>query len=351
MKSLKRSTLLLSLALPLAAAASAAPAVETTKAQLRELAPTVTAAGQVQSRSGADMAAGVAGQLAWVAEPGTRLNKGEAIARMQRDELDLLRAEQVARVTRGELALKQSQRELERLRAAGNAVSRFQLDQSESAAELAKSDLDIARATLKQTDERLSRTELRAPFAGVVSERLKHAGEEVNRGEIVARYADTDHLEVRLFLPLKHVRAIAAGSTVKVLIDEREVAARVRAIVPVGDLRSQSFEALIDVPATVALTVGRSVRVELPLEAPQQALAVPRDALIIRSEGMAVYRVKAGKEAGKKNVQRVRVKPGVAAGAWVAVEGELQAQDDIVVRGAEMLHDGDEVDVIGEHKV
>lgn len=325
-----------------------APAVETSKAEMRKLAPTVTAAGQVQSRSGADMAAGVAGQLEFVAEPGTRVAKGEVIARMDVAELRLQRAEQAARLTRGEVALKQAERELERLRASGNAVSRFQLDQAENTRDLARADLEIAGAALRQTDERLSRAELRAPFAGIVSERLKREGEEVNRGELVARLHDTEHLEIRLFLPLRHVRAIQPGSVVNVQVGGGDFAqARIRAIVPVGDPRSQSFETLIDAPQTATpLAVGHSVRVELPLESPKLALAVPRDAIVIRTEGMSVYRVKDG-----QTVERVPVKTTIAEGKWVAVEGALAADDAVVVRGAESLQHGAPVKVIRNRPV
>ncbi len=347
---MNKSLLLALLLLPLTAAAQGRPAaVEITKAELRQLAPRVVATGQVQSRSGGDMAAGIAGRLDWVAEPGARVKKGEAIARMDTGELRLERAEQSARVIRNQVALKQAERELERLRASGTAVSRYQLDQAENTRDLTAADLEIAQATLRQTDERLSRTEVRAPYAGIVSERLRREGEEVVRGDVVARLHDTEHLEIRLFLPLRHVRAIAPGSIVAVQLgDDQIVDARVRAIVPVGDALTQSFETLIDAPQmNPPLAVGRSVRVELPLEAVREALAVPRDAVVIRTDGMAVYKM----QKDGKSVVRVPVKTGVAEGTWVAVEGALAPNDDVVVRGAESLHDGDPVTVIGTKPV
>jgi RND family efflux transporter MFP subunit len=333
---------LLAFSLPALAQAPKAAAVHVAKAEMKSLAPSVTATGQVRSRAGADLAAGVGGRLAWVAEPGTKVAKGALVARLDLDEMRLQRAEQAARVTRGELALKSAQRELERLRDAGDAVSRAQLNQAEDARDLAKADLEVARATLQQTQERLSRTELRAPFAGVVSERLKREGEEVARGDLIARVADPEHLEVRLFLPLRHVRAIAAGDRVQVQVGEHRATAPIRQIVPVGDARSQSFEALIDAPQMEPpLAAGSSVRVELPLQAPQQALAVPRDAVVIRADGLAVFKVGADQKA-----RRVPVKTGIAQGQWIEVDGELSAEDPVVVRGGESLHDGDPVQVL-----
>ncbi len=342
MKPRSLACLLVALSMPALAQEPKAAAVQVAKAEMKNLAPSVTTTGQVRSRAGADLSAGVAGRLAWVAEPGTHVAKGQAVARMDLDELRLQRAEQAARVTRGELALRSAQREVDRLRAAGDAVSRAQFNQAEDARDLAKADVDVARATLRQTEERLSRTELRAPFAGVVSERLKREGEEVARGDIVARVADPEHLEVRLFLPLRHVRAIAAGDRVQIEVAEHHATASIRQIVPVGDARSQSFEALIDVPRMdPPLAAGSSVRVELPLQAPQQALAVPRDAVIIRADGLAVFKI-----GGDQKARRVPVRTGIAQGQWIEVDGALSAQDAVVVRGGESLHDGDPVQVM-----
>ena len=346
MKQKSLSLLLLLLPVAVSAQQERPPTpVETAPAAMRPLAPRVTVTGQVQSRAAADLSAAVAGRLAWVAEPGARIVKNGLIARLDTDELQLQKLEQVARAKRGEISLQQLRREADRLRTLGTAVSRVQLEQAESARDLAAADLDIARATLHQTEERLSRAEVRAPFAGVVSERMKRNGEEVNRGEAVARLMDPDTLEIRLFLPLRHVRAIKPGDQVTVRFEGRESTARVRAIVPAGDSRSQSFEVLVNVPDS-KLSAGSVVQVELPLGEPQALLAVPRDALIIRADGMTVFRVIPGEKDTKK-AERVTVKTGVADGVWVQIDGAIKVSDSVVVRGGENLQDGATVKIVG----
>ena len=334
------------LLLPLAAIAQQPPpsAVETAPVSMRELAPHLTVTGQVRSRTAADLSAAVGGTLAWVAEPGTRIAPGGVVARLDTDEMNLQKLEQAARVKRGEINLAQLVREAERLQALGTAVSKVALEQAEANRDLAAADLDIARATLGQLQQRLSRAEMRAPFGGVVAERVKRAGEEVARGETVARVLDPETLEIRLFLPLKHVRAIRAGDKVTVSSDGKAGRARVHSIVPAGDARSQSFEVLVELPAArdLRLVSGSVVQVELPLGQPQTLLAVPRDALIIRADGLAVYKVGADNKA-----VRVAVTPGVADGEWIAVDGALGDDDRVVVRGGENLHDGSVVKVVG----
>ena len=317
--------------------------VRVATAQLRELAPVVNAAGTVRSRAAADLAAAVGGRLQWVAEPGTAVETGDAVASLDTRELALVRDEQAARVARARVNLESLERELTRLKASGAAVPRFNVDQAESNRDLARADLDVARALLAQTDEQLQRSRITAPFAGVISDRVRRAGEEVARGEIVARLVNPDELEIRLFVPLRHVRAVQPGQVVKVRVERTEFTAKVSTIVPAGDPRSQSFEVLVKAPKVEGLLApGNTVQVELPLGQPQRRLAVPRDALVIRADGLYVYRVDAEQRA-----ERIEVEAGVADGDWIGIDGDVQAGDQVIVRGAELLRGNEKLQIIG----
>jgi multidrug efflux pump subunit AcrA (membrane-fusion protein) len=69
---------------------------------------------------------------------------------------------------------------------------------------------------------------------------------------------------------------------------------------------------------------------------------VPRDALIIRADGLYVYRV-----TKELRAERVDVKSGTADGGWIAVDGRLAAGDSVIVRGGELLRGNDKVQVVG----
>jgi RND family efflux transporter MFP subunit len=184
-------------------------------------------------------------------------------------ELSLARAEQAARVKRAGVNLTSLDRELERLRASGTAVSRFNVDQAQANRDLAAADLEVARALLAQTDDQLARSRITAPFDGVVADRMRRAGEELGRGDVIARLVNPDELEIRLFVPLRHVRAIQPGHVVNVTADRRRFTAAVSTIVPAGDPRSQSFEVLVKAPPVEGLLApGNTVEVELPLGTP-----------------------------------------------------------------------------------
>lgn len=325
----------------LAVAENPAAPVRVAAAELRKLSPTVPVSGQVQSQSTVDFAASVEGNLVWVADVGTPVKQGQVVARLDTAQMGLQRAELAARVTRAQIALKQAEREYQRLHDAGDAITREQLDVQENTRDLARSDLEIARASQHETEEKLSRMEFRAPFSGVVVERVKRAGEYAALGDVIVRLGGSGGLEIHLFMPLRHVRAVTAGSEVAVRIDGVESHAPVKSVVPVGDPRSQSFEVVLDAQRMQPLpAIGALAHADLPLGVPQQLLAVPRDAVIIRADGMSVFRVRGGK------AEKVTVKPGVADGEWIAIDGGVAAGDQVVTRGGESLHDQDKVQIL-----
>ncbi len=310
-----------------------------------EIAPTVAVPGTIYSRNEVQVTAGVAGQLIAVAEPGTFLEEGESIARMDTRPLLLQRAEQEALLERENINVRQLESQLRRQRELGgsNLVSEFEIEQTEANRDLAISDANITKVRIRQIDDQIQRANVRAPFSGIVISRAHRAGEDVARGEILARMTDIQNMEVRAFVPLKHLPRTTVGDAIEIFATEVSLAGHIRALVPTGDVRSQTFEAIIDLPqnASASWTVGQLVSVAVPIKARATALAVPRDALVLRSDGSFVFRISAEDKA-----ERIRVEVGDSAGMLVAVTGALDEGDRVAIRGAENLREGADVKVM-----
>jgi len=310
-----------------------------------EVAPTVAVPGTIYSRNEVQITAGVAGQLIMVAEPGTVVQQGEAVARIDKRSLRLQRAEQEALLARAEINIRQLESQLRRQRelASSSLVSEFELEQTEANRDLAVSDADITKVRIRQIDDQLRRADVTAPFTGVVISRSRRAGEEVARGEVLGQMTDVQNLEVRAFVPLKHLPRTAAGQSIDVFATDVTYTGTIRALVPTGDVRSQTFEARIDLPmsATRDWTVGQLVSVAIPIRPRQLALAVPRDALVLRQNGAFVFRINEQNKA-----EQVRVDVGDSDGDLVAVNGDLAEGDRVAIRGAENLSEGSEVRIL-----
>ena len=322
-----------------------ARAVQISTVSQTEVAPTVAVPGTVYSRNEVQITAGVGGRLVMVAEPGTVVSQGDYVARIDKQSLRLQRAEQEALLERAHINIRQLESQLRRQKelASSSLVSEFELEQTEANRDLAVSDANIIRVRIRQIDDLLQRADVRAPFSGVVISRSRRSGEEVARGEILGQLTDTQNLEVRAFVPLKHLPRTASGQSIDVFATDAAHTGSIRSLVPTGDVRSQTFEARIDLPASATRdwTVGQLVSVAIPIRARQLALAVPRDALVLRQNGSFVFRINAENKA-----EQVKVEIGDSAGDLVAVRGELEAGDRVAIRGAENLSEGSEVRIL-----
>ncbi len=322
-----------------------APVVQIAYVSQTEITPTVAVPGTIYSRNDVQLTAGVAGQLIMVAEPGTVVQAGQAVARIDRETLMLQRAEQEVLLERAEINIRQLDSQLRRQRelAGSSLVSEFELEQTQANRDLAVSDAKLTRVRLRQIDDQIRRADVRAPFTGVVTSRERRAGEDVARGEILAAMTDVRNMEVRAFVPLKHLPRTVVGDAIEVFATDTQFSGTIRALVPTGDIRSQTFEARIDLPAEASdrWTVGQLVSVGIPIRSGEATLAIPRDALVLRQDGAYVFRIN-----DENRAERIEVNLGDSSGDLIGVSGTLQAGDRVAVRGAENLREGAEVRIL-----
>lgn len=321
------------------------PVVQVAEVSRTELTPTVAVPGTIYSRNEVQVTAGVAGRLTWVAEPGTLIEAGEPVARIDRESLLLQRAEQEALLERAQINIRQLSSQLRRQRElqSEHLVSEFELEQTEANRDLAVSDAKITKVRIRQIDDQIRRAHVLAPFSGVVISRLRRAGEDVARGEVLGQLTDVRSLEVRAFVPLKHLSRTDVGQSLSVFAGESQHEGTIRALVPTGDVRSQTFEARIDLPAaaTANWTVGQLVSVGIPIRGQASTLTIPRDALVLRSNGSFVFRIN-----GDNKAEQVSVSVGDSSGELIAVSGDLAEGDRVAIRGAENLSEGAAVRVM-----
>jgi len=317
--------------------------ITVTEVMSTSVAPTVPAAGTVFSRNETQITAGMAGRLEHLAEPGDFVEAGTAVAIFDCEMLELQRERQVAEADRATINVEALAREVTRLQSVrdANVIAEIQVDRTVADRDLARSDLRIARIAVRETDSQLSRCSVRAPFSGVVTQRLRNAGEDVERSTILAAMTDTTNLEVRASVPIRYLPRMRVGQAAEVRMNELHLEARIRKVVPAANSQSQTFEVRLDLPedAPYLVAAGQLVSVNLPLS-PNVALTVPRDSVVLREDGAFVMRINDDAKA-----ERVAVEVREASGDLIAVRGALQSGDRVAVRGAEALDDGERVAV------
>ena len=310
-------------------------------AQRDTFSATLWVSGTVISQNDARIAAETDGRITWVADVGSRIEQGEAIARIDAEDLRLDLADSEAQLASLKSQLKYRDSSLQRFQklAASNNAAATQLDEAQSQLDMTRQEIKRAEVAIAQIKRRIKQTEVLAPFPGIVVERVVQTGEFVNRGAQVARLVDTEHREIRAQAPLSVAGWIREGMQVSVEHEDRESLSPVSYVIPVGDDRSRMFEVRIAAndPAWI---IGSPVRIALPNSEPRELVAIPRDGLVLRGSDIYVMRVNSD-----NTVEKITVETGIGLGGFVEVIGNVEQGDRIITRGGERIQAGQAVTI------
>lgn len=312
-------------------------------AQMRELAPTAQYSGSVISKNDARLSSEVEGRLTWVAEIGTTVTQGEIVAKLDDIFLQQQRDEELATIQSEKAKLQLYEKEVARYQRliSQNNVAQNQLDQSISDRAVASSNITAARARLAQIEERIDRSSLRAPFAGVVTERFSQAGEWTQNGSPLVRLIDIDQPEVQVRVPQHIYPLIKIGSRIQINNHNQTMIAVVQTIVPVGTTSSRLFE--LRLKPEQSLPPGTLVRLSIPTAQSKQVISIHRDALVLRKGSISVFRI------NEENVaEQVPIEVGIGDGDHIEIIGNIKVNDRVVTRGGERLRPGQTVKVTNE---
>jgi multidrug efflux pump subunit AcrA (membrane-fusion protein) len=269
---------------------------------------------------------------------------------INRDKLRLARAEydrQTALRQRGliaeqdvehtELAVRRLQEELERVQ---SGLLEAQMQHA-----VAVADAKAAEAALARARQALADTRVRAPFAGLISEKRTTLGEHVAPGTVLYSLADLTRVKIVIRVPAAEVRFLRPDtySDISVRAFPEPFQGRVAYLGPQADAETRTFPAgiLVDNPGPPHLLPGMFARVSVPVRTYPKAILVPR-ASVVQADGMSVVFV-VDPEGGK--VHRRVVTIAHTFGSRQLITQGFRPGDLLVVRGQRQLHDGTTVQV------
>lgn len=318
-----------------------APSVNVVTAEMKKLSPVAWVSGTVVSRNNSQLAAEVSGRLVGLAELGAEVKKDEVIAQIDDKTIKIQLRENKASVENAQSRLDFLESEVKRKKtlARRNLSAITDLDETISQRDVAKGDLAAAQARVEQTLQNLEYSQLKAPFDGLVAERLSNQGEYVNSGTAIIRLVETANLEASVFAPLTAYRYLKQSDSLAVESPLGNGMAPIKTLVPVADSRSHLMEVRLDM-SKFDWPVGLDIKVAVANGEAKEVLAVPRDALVLRREGTSVFRINQ-----ENSAEQVQVEVGLGAGEYVAITGDVNVGDKIVVRGAERLRPGQAVQI------
>ena len=316
----------------------------------------ISVPGTVTSPRTSLLSTSVAGLVAELAvEEGRRVETGEALLKLD-DELAALALERLqADVRRAETALTDAKRRLAEAEEVGPArgVARTAIESLRAEVSSDEPALLSARAAAKEQRALVDRHTLRAPFAGVISQRFAELGEWVNPGDGMLELVATDRLRFDFRIAQDYFGKLAQNTPVGIRLDalpDTTLEGRVDTIVPVKDPGARTFlvRVLADAGEVSAfIAPGMSVGGRFSLDTGRQGVAVSRDAILRFPDGrVTVWVVESPTEAP---VVRERVvETGLEFDGAVEIVTGLGAGELVVVRGNETLQDGQAVTILGK---
>jgi RND family efflux transporter MFP subunit len=349
--------------------ALAAPEIETvTVAVSRDVQPSagtpiLTASGYVVARRQAVVSAKIQGRLEDLrVEEGSKVKKGEILARLESFDFAAAVNRARAAVQRAEADLAEQERLLrvaERL-AAEKVLAEDQREAAQSRVRIAKAQLAQQEADLAFVEAQMQHTVIRAPFAGVVIKKMAEVGESVApippgvnisiaSGAIVA-LADLATLEVEADVAEANVAKVGSGQPAEVTVEaipDRRYEAVLRQVIPTADRTKATVMVKVtildkdenlkpEMSAKVTFLEPETEVEEEPEEAAPVVL-VPREAVVSRGSRSVVFLVRDG------TVQERPVVLGTPRKGRVIVKDGLAGGETLVARPPDGLADGDAV--------
>lgn len=294
----------------------------------------ITAVGSLRSDESITVRPEVAGRISAIQfSEGQRVTKGATLIKLDPsiNEADVQQA-------RANLKLARSKFD----RAVDLAKSNFISGQAKDEAE---NNLRVAEAVLQLAEAKLAKTEVKAPFSGIIGLRVVSIGDYVKEGADVVNLESIDPLKVDFRVPEIYLKQVQVGQSLEVALDAlpgRIYEGKVFAINPLFDAAGRSIvlRAIVH-NADTALRPGMFARVRLITKDERDVLALPEQALVPQGEDQYVYCVVDGKamraklDVGQRRDGRVEIVNGAAAGDTIVTAGQLKLRDGTPVSVAE----------------
>jgi len=278
---------------------------------------------------------------------GSRVSKGDIVARIDDKQLNIQFKEEQANVLNSQAHLRFLEAEVTRkTQLVKQKLSpATELDKTISERDIAKGDVIATQARLARTEQDLAYTQVKAPFSGIVAQRIASLGEYINKGSAIVRLVETDNSEATVFAPIVAYQFLKQAKKLAIESPLGTGMADIKALVPVANTRSHLMEVRLDM-STFDWPIGLNIKAKVANGPSTLALAVPRDALVLRREGTSIFRINNTEKEAK--AEQIPVEVGVGMDGLVAVSSalstfEISEGDLIVIRGAERLQNGQSV--------
>jgi membrane fusion protein (multidrug efflux system) len=206
-------------------------------------------------------------------------------------------------------------------------------------------ELEQLELTLNDAERELGYTQVRAPIAGTITERFVNIGDHVTVNQHLFDIIDFDSIVARIYVPEKELSRMRVGQDARIFAEAAGAEQRhgaVDRIAPRVDPRSGTLKVTVAIPPSEGLLPGMYVTVELITDVHDDAVLVPKKALVYDADQLFVFRLLAD-----DTVERLLIRAALEDRDNIEPAGILEVGDRIVVAGQASLKEGSLVRLVG----
>lgn len=297
-------------------------------AAMTELSSGPTISGQLAPAREATVRAQIGGSIVTLTvDKGQPVRAGQVIAKINaRDLNDAMNSAQAA-VKSADNALRVAESEQARTASLvkGGALAARDLEQANNMVTSAEAQVAAAKARQRSVQQQLDDTNVKAPFAGVISDRPAHQGDVVSPGTAIATIIDPSSMRLEALVRADEIGQVRPGATVPFRVrgyPDQAFSGRVDRLSPTADPVTRQVTIFVSIPNTGGkLIAGLFAEGHVNVES-RRAIVVPAAALDETGPTPTVTRISHDK-AERVNVQiglrqsdteMVEITQGIAAG-------------------------------------
>ena len=309
--------------------------------------------GSVTTRRLSRISPEVAGLVATLhVDEGDEVKQGDALLELDKVLAGIDSAAARAQVKEAQARLKEAVRQKDE---AAELVAKKHIPATRYEATLAMVEMDTAvlerlKKELNRWEEIVSRHVIKAPFDGVITQKMIEKGEWVSIDTPLLELAEINLLRVNVPVPQFYFNDLQLGTPVRLTFDAypgRDFLAEVTMKVPMSNVSTRTFPVKIDLDNSERLLApGMSARVIFQLnDASELSLLLPQDAVVRKPDGSeSIWVIQPGRDS--LTARQVQVRTGRSYRENIEITaGEVQAGDRVVVRGNEILRPGQRVEI------
>jgi membrane fusion protein (multidrug efflux system) len=265
-------------------------------------------------------------------EEGDQVSAGKLLVRLQD-------AEQTSALAKAQTLFDQAERERqrqERLKEKGLTTDKEYND--------ALANFEQRRIEIEDAEREFGYTRVRATISGTITQRFVRQGDQVNPGTELFEIVDFNSLVARIYVPEQEIGKLSPQQPARIhaeAVRAEPFAARVDRVAPIVDARTGTVKVTVDIGGQPGLLPGLYVDVELVTAREEQALLVPKRAILYENDRVFVFRIRDGRATRVEllpvmaDVDFVRPLSGFAVGDTVVVAGQASLKDDALVEVVE----------------